>query len=266
MGIGAAKTQPHHSYYYIICLSVLCMWIYMYMHINMYMYLCAYMCVNVCAYTNVHMCVKVCVCVSVCTCVYVNEYMCVCICVYVCKWIGASICECVCVCMCLWMIVYVNVCVSLYLWRRDGVIFTRAVCILILKSEQGPQDNPPLWVSSVSQHEEEPSSWLPSAHLHCTWKASGDFQSSGSSLSASRGLSFLVRAASSFCPGSWDCYSMLCCVCFSWIAKCALALRLLLEKSPGREETPWSLHSVRRKAEYRKGFPSFLAEYRDMKV
>lgn len=226
-----------------ICIA--CMWIYvctcLQKHVYMYMCVDVHMCACLCECVHVWMCVCVHVCMwlNVCVCVYVHMWIClpVNVCVYMHLFVNGCICRCMCIC--------VSVC-----GRHVSVTFNWKVLILILKSEQGigPQDNPPLWVSSVSQHGEEP--WrgsLSLGHPQPTCTAYGehprDFQSSGFCLSASWELMCLVPVTSSFCYRSWDCCSMLCCVCFPWTAKCAL------EKGPGREVIPWSLHSVRCKAE-----------------
>lgn len=73
----------------------------------------------------------------------------------------------------MWMYVYMCIC------GAGWVTFSRAVLILVLKSEQGfgPQENPPLWLSSVSQYGEEP--WRgspimatlspPALHMESIW-------------------------------------------------------------------------------------------------
>merc|ERR1712074_190010 len=90
----------------VVCVSVFCVCL------CVYMCICVFMCVCVCPCVSVCSCVSLCGCVCVCVCLCVSLCVCVCPCVFMrlcgCVCVCVFVCLCVCMCVC----VSVSVCVS----------------------------------------------------------------------------------------------------------------------------------------------------------
>ena len=98
------------SFVYLLCVSVLALWLRLYL--NQFLNMC------VCVFVSEHVCVCVFVSEHVCMCVFVSEHVRVCVCPWACVRVCVCLwaCVCVCVCVCLWACVCVCVCLSLSMW------------------------------------------------------------------------------------------------------------------------------------------------------
>ena len=78
-----SSTIGHESWYTIIRIMYICIYVYMYICIYVYMYICIYVYMYICIYVYMYICIYVYMYICTYICIYVYMYICTYICIYV---------------------------------------------------------------------------------------------------------------------------------------------------------------------------------------